>query len=83
MASSWNILIVLIVLGAAGAAYGILDEPVEDTLKPEAANQSDSAAAKEFHDRQTEFWNLTPLFLTIAALAYGIKQTEYGARRGP
>lgn len=83
MAASWNIFMMLIVLGAVGAGYAILDEPVNDVLSPLSEEHGDSAAAQEYHDRQTEVWNLFPVFLTIAAIAYALKQTEFGARRGP
>lgn len=83
MAASWNIFMMLIVLGAVGAGYAIIDEPVTDVLQPLSSEHGGSAAAQEFHNRQTEFWRLFPAFITIAAIAYAVKQTEFGARRGP
>lgn len=82
MATSFKIVVLLIALALFAFVYGVaLDPHVEGDLKPLAQEQTDTTDSQTFYDRLTEMWDLAPVFVSIAGVAWLIKQTVVGAPR--
>lgn len=83
MATSWTVLVTLLVLVAAAGGYIILDEMVSSHVEPQATDNVDSSQGQTIQSRVSKAWDYFPVFLLLGGAGYMIRETQYfsGGRR--
>ena len=83
MAVSWRIVITVVALAVFSFIYISLDPVIIDVIDPMAADHAESAPAQTNYSRVSEMWRLAPVFATIAAAAFLLREALWvrgGAR---
>lgn len=74
MAISWRIVITVVALAVFSFIYISLDPVIVDVIDPMAQDQATSEPAQTNYSRVSELWRVLPVFATIAACAYLIRE---------
>lgn len=75
MATSYMLVGVLLMLAVTSMVFGILLEPVDNSIKEMQDRSVDSAAANTGQSRANEMFHLIPVFLTIAGVAILLRES--------